>query len=362
MDDTQLASAEDAAGAARSVPVCSCNEEALRFWELSGFDDQAIDQVCTTLDDRLSMRVEISDNAIRNVTVSRRVYNLQEGHAPGVMAFLEDVLRDWPERLPSGKLLIWLEDGMWYWEAGRSRRAPVLAFGRMRDDHYTLLIPDPAFTETKGYASDLDAAAAGLPWEDRKPTAFWRGATSGLGIGVEHAWPSTPRVVLTRTAAEIRDRDLVDALFTKNGLPPESGAAKEIERLQLLGTYVPFHEFLRYRYLIDADGHAAAWRSLFLKLSSGSLTMKLDSDQIEWYFDRLQPWKHYVPIRPTCEDLAERVLWAREHDEECRAMARAARELTRTVTYERAKRETGALIARLLNIQDRSRTKAGRPG
>jgi hypothetical protein len=268
--------------------------------------------------------------------------------------FLTEALLEWPYDLPTGSFIVWLEDGMWDFHWHLARKAPVLAFGRRSDDHRTLLIPDAAFMESEAYGEEtaqMEEFRRLIPWEMRKKTAFWRGATSGLGMADDEQWKAAPRVRLVMKAAELNAPEFVDARFTNIVQPPECRCVTELPRLGLMAEPVPFEKFHEYRYVIDADGHACAWRSFFLKLRSGSLTMKIDSNQVQWYYDRLMPWKHYVPIRHDCGDLAEVVAWARAHDEACREIQAAAEAEMKEITYARAKRETAALIAEILSFK-----------
>jgi hypothetical protein len=44
-----------------------------------------------------------------------------------------------------------------------------------------------------------------------------------------------------------------------------------------------------------------------------------------FYSNRFQPWKHYIPLERYGTDVAEKLAWARENSNECKAMATAAR-------------------------------------
>ena len=47
------------------------------------------------------------------------------------------------------------------------------------------------------------------------------------------------------------------------------------------------------------------------------------ADQM-WYFPLLRPWVDHVPIAADLSDLAEKIKWCREHDDECRQIAQRA--------------------------------------
>lgn len=46
------------------------------------------------------------------------------------------------------------------------------------------------------------------------------------------------------------------------------------------------------------------------------MVLKQDSGYYEHFYNELQPWEHYIPIRADLGDLLEKIQWARDHDEE----------------------------------------------
>jgi len=54
----------------------------------------------------------------------------------------------------------------------------------------------------------------------------------------------------------------------------------------------------------------------------------------QWYYDRLMPWRHFVPVRADMSDLVEKIAWCRGHDGECAAIAAAGRAFAHAVTVE----------------------------
>lgn len=53
--------------------------------------------------------------------------------------------------------------------------------------------------------------------------------------------------------------------------------------------------------------------------------MKQQSPYYEHFYSKLQPFEHFVPIKRDLSDLPEKIIWAREHDEEAHQIARNAR-------------------------------------
>ncbi|MBQ3335854.1 MAG: hypothetical protein IJG80_00435 [Selenomonadaceae bacterium] len=78
------------------------------------------------------------------------------------------------------------------------------------------------------------------------------------------------------------------------------------------GQFVPMTEQAKYKYLIDTRGNS--WSSrLQTLLKLGRVIFIADRPCREWYFDRLRPWEHYVPIKEDMSDLIEKIC----HMERC---------------------------------------------
>ena len=80
------------------------------------------------------------------------------------------------------------------------------------------------------------------------------------------------------------------------------------------GQFVPMFEQAKYKYLIDTRG--TAWSSrLQTLLQLGRVVFIADRPFREWYFDRLIPMKHYVPVKEDMSDLIEKYFYMEHHPE-----------------------------------------------
>lgn len=77
---------------------------------------------------------------------------------------------------------------------------------------------------------------------------------------------------------------------------------------------------LQHKYQINVDGTVAAYRLPYL-LVGDSVVLKQDSIYYEHFYNELQPWKHYIPVRSNLSDLLEKLKWAKDHDEEVRSVS-----------------------------------------
>lgn len=60
----------------------------------------------------------------------------------------------------------------------------------------------------------------------------------------------------------------------------------------------------RWKYLIDLNANGYSGRLIFL-LSSPRIVFIVDTKYKEWYWEFLEPWKHYIPIKYDFSDLKE---------------------------------------------------------
>jgi len=325
------------------------NDSALAYWKLNGYSDAKVEEACRGLDQHLAARFEFSTGSNVRVIVSRRVQQTLEGHVPAVIRFMRRVTGMWKGKPLEGSLFVWLEDGMW--DNPFVKKMPVLAFGKDYYDWPTFLLPDPAFIDSEGYFEErADIAVRERMiggWEQKKSTVFWRGASSGLG-SFGNNWKHAPRARLSIMSKELNDTTKLDAAFTRVVEYADHPSVTKIPKMDLLKDPIPFSDFLLNKYLVDMDGEHCAWKSLFLKLSSQSVVLKVRSERMQWYYPKLVPWIHYVPLRPDLLDIPELLEWLPQHDKQCKEIVFNANALMEEIRYEASVDEYGELLSQIL--------------
>ncbi|CAF1315460.1 unnamed protein product [Adineta steineri] len=154
----------------------------------------------------------------------------------------------------------------------------------------------------------LNKARQNYPWSKKESRGFFRGSRTSS--------ERDPLVLLSRNHPE-----LLEAQYTKNqawksdadtlGYPP----ADELK-----------HEaFCQYKYLFNFRGVAASFRLRHLFLC-GSLVLHVGSDWIEFFYERLQPWYHYIPITTDLHDVENILLFAQNNDRSVSKIARQGRD------------------------------------
>jgi hypothetical protein len=56
----------------------------------------------------------------------------------------------------------------------------------------------------------------------------------------------------------------------------------------------------------------------------------VDNGYHEWWYNRLVPWVHYVPVRQDLSDLCDRISWARSHPTAAEQIARNGMNFVKT--------------------------------
>jgi hypothetical protein len=82
--------------------------------------------------------------------------------------------------------------------------------------------------------------------------------------------------------------------------------------------------FVPYQYLVSLDGAMSAWKRVPTILASGSV-MLLQHRWSQFFYPGLQPWEHYVPLKPDISDILKRYAWLRAQSGQARALAENGR-------------------------------------
>jgi hypothetical protein len=169
----------------------------------------------------------------------------------------------------------------------------------------------------------------GCKWEDKKEICMWRGAGTGCASDLRN-----PRLLITKLSKDWEtDKKLagfLDAGITK--IPYKSSKYiddKHIDKIDLaklkikLVKPVTMNEQMKYKYVLDIEGNASAYRLGYF-LSFKSLLLKVDSEYRIWLDDFLEPYEHYIPIKKDFSNLAMILEWCRTHDKACEKIANNA--------------------------------------
>ncbi len=196
-------------------------------------------------------------------------------------------------------------------------------------------LPDAHFFRDYGYAAtDAFAAQHAPAWDDRMDSIVWRGRLNGDGLfSMDPAVVNNPGVIQRlRMALKCQDAD-VDFRFIADRTRPYH---RLFEDAGLIGGFIPTHDWGGMKYAIDIDGYTNAWCNFMQRLKLGCCVLKVESQfgYYQWYYHKLIPWEHFVPIRADLSDLNEQIDWVRSNSTKARDIAANGQALAQSLTFE----------------------------
>ncbi|MTE00457.1 hypothetical protein GIY56_09165 [Paracoccus sp. YIM 132242] len=266
-------------------------------------------------------------------------------------------------------LRIDMEDSRWFGSPqGEPLAAPVLCHNRRAGARNAVLwpLPDQHAIGLPGF--DPDAAPDPVPWEDKLDRVVWRGMISGSGMG-EGVRTGPASHVLLRQLAEAGDDPAArqaawDRLCNTNRLAfvrrwwghPDfdlgvvmAWGFRDFARDPWLAPYCTPRQdrafFRRFRYQLCLTGYDHGSNFIGAIDSRSVLLAEQDGWEV-FYSGRFHPWKHYIPLERYGTDIAEKLAWARENPDDCKAMAAAARAEAAMLRKPATRR---AIMARILD-------------
>lgn len=208
-------------------------------------------------------------------------------------------------------------------------------------------IPDPYFFEHNAFARFREVLERqGSAWNERSSVLVWSGATTGTGLFDPQLALERPALAAQRmqVCARLRGVAGTDVKFAYSSRPDTPIEA--MDAFGLRGQRVEETSWVTRKYALDVDGNTNTWQNLIVRLHLGCCVLKVASqyDFRQWYYDRLKPWEHYVPVKADCSDLLEQIEWVRANDHEASQIARRGQALAGSLTWETTKAEAAALV------------------
>lgn len=208
------------------------------------------------------------------------------------------------------------------------------------------LIPDPDFFNSHGYANVRQQAAP--DWVERRAEIIWRGSPNGQGLISNAAMRADDEALIQRVrmCLLLRDQKGIDARLVMSdrteNLSPED--ARWLEQAGIAGQPIDRSEWWRRRYAIDVDGYTNAWSGLFVRLLMGCCVLKVVSPtgHRQWYYQRLEAWRHYIPVAADFSDLQQKIDWCQSHEKECEQVANQGRELALSMDFNTVYQQAAA--------------------
>lgn len=164
-------------------------------------------------------------------------------------------------------------------------------------------------------------------WKSKKEVAVFRGSNTGYGclptdnarlklVEMGRASPTARRLLdVGITNWNLRVRKIKGEPYLQ--FPNVSGFT--------LSGRLSYEQQSDFKYIINVDGHTAAFRLSHL-LGLSSCVLLVDGDWKLWFSHLLRPYEHFVPIKADLSDLIDQVKWCIRNDSKCELISRQALE------------------------------------
>lgn len=201
-------------------------------------------------------------------------------------------------KIPEGRYLLSLHDA-----APHSYAIPILAFAsdaKYLEKQDVVLMPDPFVLQ--GYNKifwNMSAYKLKYPWHKKFSKIFFRGSATGVG-SENNDINGFPRVRFMHYA---EDLPIADVGFTAYTGQLNLNFRNKLAGLYPLRDKVSPAKAQAYKYLIDIDGNTCGYSRMAWILYSNSVLLKHQSSQVQWYYGKLKPYVHYLPINEDFSNL-----------------------------------------------------------
>jgi hypothetical protein len=89
--------------------------------------------------------------------------------------------------------------------------------------------------------------------------------------------------------------------------------------------FLTFAQLTKYKYLIDIGGNGWSGRLKFLLFTKRPLLL-VDRQFVDYFYEDLIPYIHYIPVKIDLSDLLEQVIWIQQNEEKSKEIANNAYE------------------------------------
>lgn len=216
-------------------------------------------------------------------------------------------------------LIVGFEDGMligsmpegFYLTEDPKNQAPLFISAKRKGTPFAILVPD--WRSISWWwardIQDVEQRSMQTPWHQKINRGVWRGSlTRNIRLKLCEIAKEHPEILDAKLSIQVDDQQL-QTYLEKNGM---------------FGGRVEWDDFLKHKFLPILDGVMCAAPALQWRLLSKCLTLKQESDEIQWFYKGIHPYQHYVPVKSDLSDCIQQMEWAKLHDQECEAIAQRA--------------------------------------
>lgn len=198
------------------------------------------------------------------------------------------------------------------------------------------LLPNRSYLVSLGYR-DLRKTAALLQntWDERSDNIVWRGLFKGVGSLDPYAVLASNEGTCQRLRlAHLAKGTDVDFKFSGVDLPLQNRVI--VQRSGFSGEDMASETWADRKYAIDVDGYGSSSSNLIECMITGCCVLKVESQFgfRQWFYDRLIPFEHFVPVRADLSDFWDQCDWVKSNPGHAKKIARNAQRMAFAIKFD----------------------------
>ncbi len=276
-----------------------------------------------------------------------RLYRDAQCYFPPRCEGIEHFLQEIAPELPDVEFLVNVQDNPVSYDL--THPLPVFSFSKIPGEQADILYPAWAFWEGGPALSviptwrwdftreDLLKAGDALSWEAKKPVLFFRGSRTN-----ETRDPYVLHSLQAGSGWDVR--------YTLNQSQKQTDYVTNVLKLAPAEPVSP-RDHCAYRYLLNFDGVAASFRLKNL-LACGGLVFYVEPRWVEFFYSKLVPGEHYIPLSLDAAEAARVVETLKADDPRGQRIARNGRDfIGKHLTLEHVRRYWLDLLEEYASLQ-----------
>lgn len=235
-------------------------------------------------------------------------------------------------RLPDVDFIVSLEDTADTFHKNYQTEIPIFVFAKHITSSRVILIPDAiTLNGCDKLLKESRQGSAFYPWNQKKSKLFWRGASTGDILTVKSLM-DLPRIKLIELS--LKYPKLIDARLTSL-CQMDDAMVQVLENRGFKGERIPIWKHMKYKFQLLIDGNSSAYERAYWQLFSNSVILKQVSENMQWYYNELQPYIHFIPVANNLHDLVDQIEWAKKNEPSVKKIIKNANEFAqKNLSYD----------------------------
>lgn len=266
------------------------------------------------LESRMLIEIQIKNNKIKDFPISAIKNSWIYSRYKMFRSALKELAKNY--LLPDVTIFLCLWD--FY---GEDSSFPLFVFAKNQYLSGQIMIPDYSaiFRSYEVAAGDVFKNISPIPWNEKCAKFVWRGSTSqGIALTQEN-FHTISRFTLCQLSENYPK--VIDAGFTLYF--PDAESIPELKKYQK--EHLAYETLIKNKYQLWIDGTTASYSESGWRFFSNSVVLKPDSDNIQWYYQLIEPGKHYISVKTNLEDLVEKIEFLQRNDSYAEEIAKNGR-------------------------------------